>query len=666
MINISISVRKLVEFICRCGSIDKTNVETRDPSILQEGIRAHNAFQKTQGEDYVPEFSLRDEIEFNYGNYRISDFDLMDSEEIYDSGEDPDNNTLESDYTNNDIPEESSLDTSKNLDKTSIQNLKDQEYQGETSDNPYTFKIAISGRADGVWHANSLMDISSFLTKDVPPEYLENFGQELFVIDEIKSTYSNIRRMKAPNPVHHAQAMCYAAIIAKTKELPFVCVRMVYIDLNNKQKKYFAEIFSADELFIWYSRLTEDYALWCHHQISHIYSRNASIRDLEFPFDYRKGQQKFAKDVYLSILRKKKLFAQAPTGLGKTMSTLFPGVHALGAGLVNRIFYLTAKNVTKDVALSAVTTITHKLGSFEISSDDIDVKQETSISPLKTVIISSRENACMLTSVNCSPKECQFANGHFDRINVALHDMLSNENIMSYETIKTYAEKHSVCPYYLAMDAANFADIIICDYNYAFNPDVCLEGLLVASETSLDIYNTIFHFTKKDDENVSPNLFLIDETHNLLDRARDMYSSNLSLRDLTQFSGELTAFAREQGISRRNAKEEYEFENEYPEDLESEISDINPANISGSDDKSFANKSANISGSDNEIGTKNSSKNLDYTVTAVNLKGKGKTLKNRINKVKNYTKILSNYFKDLLENETFNYHNTSLLNEVLW
>nr|MCR5624687.1 hypothetical protein [Lachnospiraceae bacterium] len=199
--------------------------------------------------------------------------------------------------------------------------------------------------------------------------------------------------------------------------------------------------------------------------------------------------------------------------------------------------------------------------------------------------------------------------------------------------------------------------------------------------TSLDIYNTIFHFTKKDDENVSPNLFLIDETHNLLDRARDMYSSTLSLRDLTQFSRELTAFAREQGISRRNAKEEYEFENEYPEDFENEESDINPTNISGSDDENFANKSAKISGSDDEnftnksakipvsddeIGTKNSSKNLDYTVTSIDLKGKCKTLKNRINKVKNYTKILSNYFKDLLENETFNYHNTSLLNEEKW
>ncbi|WP_281531977.1 ATP-dependent DNA helicase [Anaerocolumna aminovalerica] len=332
------------------------------------------------------------------------------------------------------------------------------------------FEITVEGRADGI--------IS--LPEENPS----------VVIDEIKGVYMELSHLEAPVPVHRAQAMCYAYIYAKKQIHNTIGIRMTYCNMETENIRYFEESFSIEDLEAWFQKVIEEYGKWAAWQYNWSLYRNKSIKEMEFPFEYRPGQKKLVADVYRTIIRDKRLFIEAPTGVGKTISTVFPTVKAMGEGFVTKVFYLTAKTITRTVAEETFQLLVKK-GLH-----------------LKSVTITAKEKICILDKPDCNPVACPRAKGHYDRVNDAVFDLLNNENEISRELIQKYAEKHMVCPFEMSLDVTLWSDSIICDYNYVFDPNVYLRRFFLNE--------------KKNDY-----VFLIDEAHNLVERAREMYSAVL-------------------------------------------------------------------------------------------------------------------------------------------
>lgn len=356
-----------------------------------------------------------------------------------------------------------------------------------------TFELTVEGRADGIINNKNVIreDFSLLILEEEdtnPPE---------IVIDEIKGVYMELSHMTAPIGVHRAQAMCYAYIYATKHEIERIGIRLTYCNLETETLRYFEETLTYQELSAWFEHLADEYAKWAVWQIKWTEKRNAAIKALDFPFLYREGQKDLVTGVYKTILRKKKLFIEAPTGVGKTISTVFPTVKAMGEGIVEKIFYLTAKTITRTVAED----------TFKILGDNG--------LHLKVVTITAKEKVCILDKPDCNPGACPRAKGYFDRVNDAVYDLLKNENDISREDITSYAEKHCVCPFEMGLDVTLWADAIICDYNYAFDPNVYLRRFFM-------------------NEKPSDYVFLIDEAHNLVDRAREMYSAILYKDDFLE------------------------------------------------------------------------------------------------------------------------------------
>lgn len=311
--------------------------------------------------------------------------------------------------------------------------------------------------------------------------------EEGYIVDEIKSTTRDLEDVDDTNKLHWAQAMSYAYFYSIKKDLKEISITLTYVSLEDYKTKIFKRSFKFEQLHDFYMSLLVEYINFSKILALNLEKRNQTAKDLSFPYKgYRQGQRKMAVAVYTAFLEEKKLFVDAPTGTGKTISTVFPGVKAFGEGLADKIFYLTAKNTNAKEALKAISLLKEK--NLYI----------------KAVSITSKEKICLNNEVKCNPVDCPFAKGHFDRVNEALKDILANEEIMDYDIITSYAEKHRVCPLEFELDIATYADLIICDYNYVFNPSVYLRRFF--------------------DDIVEKYIFLIDESHNLLDRARDMYS----------------------------------------------------------------------------------------------------------------------------------------------
>ena len=352
------------------------------------------------------------------------------------------------------------------------------------------YNLIIEGRADGV--------LDRYM--DEPLSSLE-MGQSSFLpaeryapmIDEIKGTYRELAKMKEPVPVHLAQAKCYAAMYLYERHYPEVDVRMTYCNMDTEEKKYFDFTFTYAEITGWFEDLVEKYRKWADFECDWALERTTSIKSVNFPFTYRDGQKDLAAAVYRTIVHKKKLFLEAPTGTGKTISTVFPTVKAMGEGKVSKIFYLTAKTITRTVAEEA----------FGIMRTAQNLK-------FKTVTITARDKICFVDEAarNCNPVACPYAKGHYDRINDAIFDMLTNEDNFDRDTIVSYARKHEVCPFEMSLDMSLWSDGVICDYNYVFDPFVYLRRFFA---------DGIRH----------DYVFLVDETHNLLERGREMYSAVL-------------------------------------------------------------------------------------------------------------------------------------------
>lgn len=332
--------------------------------------------------------------------------------------------------------------------------------------------VSVEGRADGIWTD-------------------ENGEEPLVVIDEIKGTYRDLSRMEAPVEVHLAQAKCYAYIYGQQHGQMRMGVRMIYADLETEELRYFEETYTMEELSGWFQNLMADYGKWGSFESLWQERRAESLKKLIFPFDYREGQKDLAVSVYRTIARKKRLFVQAPTGVGKTLSVLFPALKAMGEGLASRIFYLTARTITRTVAVDA-----------------LDLLRQQGME-LKTVVLTAKEKLCVCEKPECDPDHCPRAKGHFDRINQAVYELwTTGPDACTREVILESAERYQVCPFELSLDLAVWVDTLICDYNYVFDPNVSLKRFFADG-------------VRED------YLFLIDEAHNLVERGREMYSASL-------------------------------------------------------------------------------------------------------------------------------------------
>ena len=331
--------------------------------------------------------------------------------------------------------------------------------------------IRLEGRADGIF------------TED-----------EVVWIDEIKGIYGNVEQMEEPVKVHKAQAMCYGYIYGVQEGLSKIGIQMTYANLETEVVKRFREVISIEELKEWYQKLLDEYHKWLSYQKKWKEERNHSLQSLEFPFSYREGQRKMVSSVYHAIGASRQIFIQAPTGVGKTMSTIFPAVRAVGEGKGETIFYLTAKTITRTVAQEAFEVLREKGMKY------------------KVVTITAKEKLCFMDETKCDPVHCPYAKGHFDRVNDAVYELWTTKSRYDRETIREQAEKWQVCPFEMCLDLSLWVDAVICDYNYVFDPTVHLKRFF-------------------GDGVGGDYIFLIDEAHNLAERGREMYSASICRED---------------------------------------------------------------------------------------------------------------------------------------
>lgn len=357
-----------------------------------------------------------------------------------------------------------------------IQQRQDHHYQSEVSLS-YThhysddLTLELSGRADGII----------------------TIGKEV-TIDEIKSTAKFLEDIHEPQAVHLAQALVYAFIYATDHDLAQIDVQITYIQIESEEIKYFKERYTKAALETFFFDLMTAYERFIRLNDEAIHLRTESLKALPFPYDtYRPGQHEMAKACFKAIKEHEVLFIQAATGIGKTLSTLYPSLKAMALSYTSKIMYLTAKTITRQVALDSLNLLCEK-GAY-----------------LRYVLITAKEKICFTEMKKCHPDFCPYANGHYDRINQALYDCLSHETHWTREVIENYAQKHQVCPFELSLDLFNFADVSISDYNYAFDPKVNLKRA----------------FDEKNNYTL-----LVDEAHNLVDRARTMFSATLSIETL--------------------------------------------------------------------------------------------------------------------------------------
>lgn len=325
---------------------------------------------------------------------------------------------------------------------------------------------------------------------------------EPVTLEEIKTTTLSLDLVhENHNPLHWAQAQCYAFMLAHRQNLGSICIHLTYYHLDSRQEVTFQRTFTYAELESFFQDLIHSYLNWFRRVSAWQALRDQSIQQLDFPYDeYRPGQREMAVAVYKAIRDRDRLYVQSPTGVGKTIAALFPAVKALGQGLAAKIFYLTAKTPGRTVAEKALEDM-HRAGLH-----------------LKSVTLTAKEKICFCPPVNCDPEICPFARGYFDKVKIALAEM-DQHQAFTRPVIEAIARQYEICPFEFSLDLALWVDCIICDYNYVFDPRVYL--------------HRFFDFDSE------PYIFLIDEAHNLPDRARAMYSAELEKQTVLELQRSL-------------------------------------------------------------------------------------------------------------------------------
>lgn len=496
---IKISVRELVEFLFRSGDLDSRGEGFAVKDAMLAGSRIHRKIQKTGARGYQAEVPLRT-LE-DRGFYSLELEGRADG--IF---------FTPARQSSKDARKSSSNDLFKGSTEDAFEGLSPKETsQDEKKDHEDSSDVALTiQNFDNirVFHqyrrtAEEAVDPSLPIEKKGKSDTAAEP-----VIEEIKGVFRKVREMEAPEAVHLAQAKCYAAIHLMQEGGNYCQIRMIYAELSSfepvedeeeestgENLRLFTYRYAREDLENWFSHLLEQYDPWARLFLDRQKAFRTTVQRLKFPFDYRPGQKEAAQYIYQSILDKKQIFLQAPTGIGKTISTLFPALKAAGEDLADRIFYLTAKTVTQKVAMDTLLLLQ---------------KQGLDCSALT---FTAKEKACILDKPRCNPESCERAKGHFDRINACLYEMMQKERHLDRDTVQKAAKAYRVCPYELQKDLALFSEVLVLDYNYAFDPQARLKTFTgeAASERVI---------------------CLIDEAHNLVDRGREMFSSSLHRADL--------------------------------------------------------------------------------------------------------------------------------------
>ena len=416
MLTVQISVRHLVEFILRSGSIDSGFFISNANRAL-EGTKVHQRIQKIR----------KAEVEDAGGEY-----------------------------------------------------YKEVHMRGEYERGGISFRV--EGRADG------LVVLDGKITGKV-------------IIEEIKSTMRPLsdQLVRTSDQLHWAQAKCYAYIYAQKHGLENISCDLIYGHVETGEWITLTETYTYEVLEAFLFDLLDRYAEFARLDADRIEAARRTGIALAFPFEsYREGQREMAVSIYAAIKHKKKLFAQAPTGIGKTMAALFSAVKAMAEGMGEKIFYITSKNVQRHLAEDALS----RMKGLEIRS----------------ITLTAKDKICFRESRNCNPEHCENANGHFDRINAAILDCIGNECAVTRAVVEQYAQKHMVCPSEYALDLSIFCHIIICDYNHVYDPKAKLRRF----------------FQDKGDF-----ILLQDEAHNLVDRGREMFSAGVHRKEFAALRKEL-------------------------------------------------------------------------------------------------------------------------------
>ena len=318
--------------------------------------------------------------------------------------------------------------------------------------------------------------------------------EDKLFVEEIKSTHTNFEVLdELTYPAHMAQAKMYAYMYLLEEDLKNIDIVLTYIQVDSKEVLQFEKHYTKKQIESYFTKNIEKYLEWLTLLNNHENQRLKSIQGLNFPFEnYRLNQREMMAYIYKNVLRKGKLYVEAPTGIGKTIASLFSSLKAVNQPR-QKVFYTTAKNDGKTVVI-----------------DTVKLLEEHGL-VAKTCEITAKDSMCLLKERDCDPEVCKYANGYYKRVYKAINDVFKSESLITKEMFIQYGKKHKVCPFEFSLDTSNYSDIIICDYNYVFDPLVKLIRYF-----EMDSYNPII---------------LCDEAHNLVSRSRGMYSASLFAND---------------------------------------------------------------------------------------------------------------------------------------
>ena len=317
-------------------------------------------------------------------------------------------------------------------------------------------------------------------------------------LEEVKTYRGDLAAMPDNHRVlHWAQALVYGHLLCQSRGLTEVQVALVYFDIASQKETVLTQLHAAASLEAFFVEQCERFIGWASQEEAHRSARNAALGTLAFPHaEFRSGQRELAVSVYRAARDGQNLMAQAPTGIGKTLATIFPLLKACAADQVERIFFLTAKTPGRALALDAV----------DVLHASAETNGNVNALPLRTLELVARDKACEHPDKACHGDSCPLARGFYDRLDEARTSALAHRRL-DRATVRSAALAHDVCPYYLAQELVRWSDIVVGDYNYYYDSSALLYALTQMNQWRVAV--------------------LVDEAHNLLDRARRMYTASL-------------------------------------------------------------------------------------------------------------------------------------------
>ncbi|HVE09874.1 MAG TPA: helicase C-terminal domain-containing protein [Paraburkholderia sp.] len=320
----------------------------------------------------------------------------------------------------------------------------------------------------------------------------DGYDAALNRLEEIKTYRGDLQRMPDNHrALHWAQALIYGHLLCEARALPQLEIALVYFDIASQKETLLTQAHDAAQLRAFYEAQCECFIGWAQSEEMHRAARNAFLAALQFPYaSFRSGQRELSVAVYRAARDGSALLAQAPTGIGKTLGTLFPLLKACASGHVDRVFFLTAKTPGRALAFAAADALAHHAGAW----------------PVRVLELVARDKACEHPDKSCDGASCPLARGFYDRLAAAREDALATPRLDRH-AVRAAALSHGVCPYYLAQELARWCDVVIGDYNYYYDSSALLYALTQIHQWRIAV--------------------LVDEAHNLPDRARRMYTATL-------------------------------------------------------------------------------------------------------------------------------------------